>query len=72
MAKILLICILIGYILYKLGSSVRVSTHSHTNPKQPNQYKPSDGNVHVDAAPPKEKKRSGFKGGEYVDYEEIK
>jgi hypothetical protein len=72
MAKILLICILIGYILYKLGSSVRVSTHSHTNPK-PNQHKPSGGNVHVDAVPPKEeKKRSGFKGGEYVDYEEIK
>jgi hypothetical protein len=50
---------------------VRVSTHSNTNPK-PNQHKPSNGNVHVDAVPPKEKKRSGFKGGEYVDYEEIK
>lgn len=72
MAKLLLICILIGYILYKLGTSVRVFTHTTNTNTRPNQYKPTDGNVHVDAAPPKEKNRSGFKGGEYVDYEEVK
>ena len=70
MAKLLLICLLIGYVLYKLGSSMRISTHN-TNTR-PNQPKPTNGNINVDAAPPKEKKRSDFKGGEYVDYEEIK
>ena len=72
MGKILLIIILIAYLLYKFGSSVRV-TNSTTNYQRPNQHKPTGGNVHVDAAaPPKEKKRSDFKGGEYVDYEEVK
>jgi hypothetical protein len=33
--------------------------------------KRSGGNVNIDSAPPKEK-RKGFKGGEYVDYEEVK
>lgn len=71
MAKLLLICILIGYVLYKLGTSTRIFTNTHSN-NRPNQHKPGDGNIHVDAAPPKEKKRSDFKGGEYVDYEEVK
>ena len=69
MTKFLLICLLIGYLLYKLGSSVRISTHDTS---RPNQYKRNKKDVHVDSVPPKEKKRSGFKGGEYVDYEEIK
>ena len=71
MGKILLIIILIAYLLYKFGSSVRVHSTT-TNHHRPNQQKPPVGNIHVDAAPQKEKKRSGFKGGEYVDYEEVK
>ena len=39
--------------------------------------KPMDGNVNIDYVPEGEKKRAkkaspGFKGGEYVDYEEIR
>jgi hypothetical protein len=71
MGKILLIIVLIAYLLYKFGSSIRVHNPS-TNHQRPDQRKPSGGNVHVDGIPQKDKKRSGFKGGEYVDYEEIK
>jgi hypothetical protein len=34
--------------------------------------KPGNGNLNVDNVPPKEKKKTDFKGGDYVDYEEIK
>lgn len=33
--------------------------------------KPADGNVHIDHIP-KEKVSKDFKGGDYIDYEEIK
>jgi hypothetical protein len=71
MGKFLLIIILLGYLLYKFGTSVRVHSTT-TNHQRPNQQKPSGGNVHIDAVPQKDKKRSDFKGGEYVDYEEVK
>ena len=35
--------------------------------------KPTDGNVHIDNAPKKgEKSTKDFKGGDYVDFEEVK
>lgn len=66
--KILLICILVGYVLYKL-SSVKVYTH---NTRQG--YKPPtpEGSTRVETPKPAKPKRTDFKGGEYVDYEEIK
>lgn len=72
MFKFLLICVLIGYVLYKLGSSVRVYTHSNMNAR-PRQQRPANGNVNIDTPPPSKKNEGrNFKGGEYVDYEEVK
>lgn len=67
--KYLIIFTLIFYVMYKMGIFRAFS--SGYNEKDQTR-KPSNGNVHVDNAPQKEKKRSTFKGGDYVDYEEIK
>jgi hypothetical protein len=65
--KIILICILVGYVLYKL-SSVKVYTNTRQgfNPPRP------EGHTRVETPKPPKPKRTDFKGGEYVDYEEIK
>jgi hypothetical protein len=69
MLRFLIIFTLIFYVLYKLGVFRAFSSgYSENN----NNRRPPNGNVNVDSAPQKEKKRSSFKGGEYVDYEEIK
>jgi hypothetical protein len=67
MLRWLIIVSLFAYVLYKFGFFRSLS--SGYNEKQ---RKPPNSNVNVDNAPPKEKKRSAFKGGDYVDYEEIK
>jgi len=68
MFRWLLIISLIGYVLYKMGFFKSLS--SGYNEKD--QYRrPPNSKVNVDSAPSKEKKRSTFKGGDYVDYEEI-
>ena len=67
MLRLLLIFSLIFYVLYKFGFFRAFSEET----RQQNR-RPPNSNVDVDSAPQKEKKRSGFKGGEYVDYEEIK
>lgn len=71
MLRLLLIFTLVGYVLYKLGL-FKIFTHTEIRGQrpQPNFRRPADGNINVDT--PKEKKGSGFKGGEYVDYEEVK
>ncbi|HLT81443.1 MAG TPA: hypothetical protein VKZ86_10460 [Cyclobacteriaceae bacterium] len=69
--RILLIIALVGYVLYKLGifrlllgTSMRGQNHFR---------RPNDGNVNIDSVPPdKQSRKAGFKGGEYVDYEEVK
>lgn len=70
MLRLLLIFSLIFYVLYKFGFFRALSGEARR--QQNFDRKPPNSNVNVDAAPPKEKKRSGFKGGDYVDYEEIK
>ncbi|UXP33326.1 DUF4834 domain-containing protein [Reichenbachiella agarivorans] len=42
--------------------------------QQYQQRQPADGNVHIDYVPKKgkEKEEKYFKGGDYVDYEEVK
>ncbi|NJM25724.1 MAG: DUF4834 family protein [Bacteroidia bacterium] len=64
MLRIILVFVLIGYLLYKFGFF-----RALTGDDSPN--KPRGGNVNVDSNP-QEKKRSDFKGGEYVDYEDVK
>lgn len=66
MLRYLIIGVLIFYVLYKMGF-FRAFITGYNEPR-----KPSNSNVNVDNAPPKEKKKTSFKGGEYVDYEEIK
>jgi hypothetical protein len=65
----LIIGTLIGYVLYKMGFFKALSG-GYNEPS--NQNRRPDSKVNVNTAPPKEKKRSSFKGGDYVDYEEIK
>lgn len=65
----LIIGTLIGYVLYKMGFFRNLSA-GYTEKDQ--QRRPPNSNVNVNSARPKEKKRSTFKGGDYVDYEEIK
>jgi hypothetical protein len=73
MLRIILILSLVGYVLYKFGLFRQI-----TNPNPPQNFnrRPSNGNINIDPTPDsaaqKAKKRSDYKGGEYVDYEEVK
>lgn len=50
----------------------RARNNQQTHQQQRRRRNP-DGSVHIDHAPPKDKKQQAdFRGGEYVDYEEIK
>lgn len=75
MLRLILIISLVGYALYKFGF-FRVYTHSESRggrSSNPNfNRRPADGNVNIDSVPEEKKKKTDFKGGEYIDYEEIK
>ncbi len=78
MIKFLLIIIAFFYILSKVGGFI-VRTLFGAAAQQAQQQqrtdtrKPTDGNVHIDYAPKdKEKSTKDFKGGDYVDFEEVK
>jgi len=70
MLRLLLIFSLIFYVLYKFGFFRIISQEARS--QQNFDRKRTNGSVNVDASPPKEKKKGDFKGGEYVDYEEVK
>ena len=66
MFKILLILSLIGYLFYKVGGIFfRAGVASQHR-------RPQDTASNVKSGSVKEKKGGGIKGGEYVDYEEVK
>ena len=77
--RFLLLTIIIGYIIIKainfffrivLGGS---TVNQYGNQQQHRQQRPSNGNVNVDYVPKDDKKsKENFKGGEYVDFEEVK
>ena len=71
MFKILIILGLTVYILSKIGSFFfRVGAAA-----QQRQYQhrgPNEGSINIDSMPKKEKKPTNIKGGDYIDYEEIK
>lgn len=86
MLKFLFLVFVIGFIFFRLlGFFMRLLTGSpvgqktKSNPYGPYQRtnghssRPSDGNVSIDFVPSDNKKKRGdkFRGGEYVDYEEI-
>ncbi|MCB0486993.1 MAG: DUF4834 domain-containing protein [Cyclobacteriaceae bacterium] len=68
MLKLLLIIAITVYVLSKVGRFFfRMGMSSSQNRQT---YRPRDGNVNVDEKPDKQK--SHVKGGEYIDYEEVK
>ncbi len=68
MWKFIIIFILVIYVLNKVSALIfRVAGQKQT---PPNFRRPAEGNINVNT-PPKTKK-STLKGGEYVDYEEVK
>jgi hypothetical protein len=71
MFKFLLIMALIVYILSKVGGFF-FKVGAASQQRQYQQPRPSDGSIHVDTPPKKAKKSAGLKGGEYIDYEEVK
>jgi len=68
MFKFLLIIVISIYVLSKLGRfffGLGMSQNRSYN-------RPSDGNANVNNAASKNKNKSTIKGGDYIDYEEIK
>ena len=71
MLKLIVILVLLIYLVNRVAFFLfRVLGPSHRTP--PNFKRPSDGTIHMDSSPKKSDKKSGLKGGEYVDYEEVK
>lgn len=85
MLKFILIFFLFFWIVFKLGGFFmrvflgKVANDARQNHAGQSQYQqhrqPADGNVHIDYIPKKEagknKKGGDFRGGDYVDYEEV-
>jgi len=66
MFKVLLIAILVIYVLYKITSFLsRIAAHGREE-----YHTPPNSNLRIDKDPRQNKKP--FKGGDYVDYEEVK
>lgn len=68
MKQILFLALAI-YLISKLSGFFRVGSTTQRQ-KSAQQRKP-EGSIHVDSVPKKER-RGGIKGGDYVDYEEVK
>lgn len=71
MLRFLLIISLVVYVLYKFGF-FRGLAQGMQGDGQGSTRRAPNSNLNVDSVPPKEKKKSDIKGGEYIDYEEIK
>jgi len=70
MLKFLLIIAISIYVLSKFG---RLIFGMGTPSSQRRTYqRPPDGNVNVNSTPHRNRNKSDIKGGEYVDYEEVK
>ncbi|GAB1446082.1 MAG: hypothetical protein KF860_02430 [Cyclobacteriaceae bacterium] len=70
MLKFLLIIAISIYVLSKIGRFFfRMGMSSSQNRSY---QKPSDGNVNVNSSSSKGKNKTDIKGGEYIDYEEVK
>jgi hypothetical protein len=78
--KFIIIVLLVGFILYKtmglifrlLGGGQAAGKPRGYTQQHYHKPPPANGNVHVDFVPDKERKSDlKFKGGEYVDFEEV-
>ena len=67
---IIAIISLIAYILLKLSDVLYKAVDAFQHKRNFQQDRP-EGSIHVDSAPKKER-RGQIKGGEYIDYEEVK
>ncbi|MFY0651453.1 MAG: DUF4834 family protein [Cyclobacteriaceae bacterium] len=65
--RFLLSVVLPGYI--KKKANQHAQGYSQQRPKQ---KRPADGNVNIDYVPNEKKKPKTDKGGDFVDYEEVK
>jgi len=79
MLKFLAILFIISYLTYKVGGYLMRALYVALgqDPSQRNSHRKSkpnmDGKVSIDYVPQNKKGgKSDFKGGEYVDYEEVK
>ena len=82
--KFLFIFFIVMYLLFKvggflarmfLGNMVKQNrNHTYRRTQQTQRRQPTDGNVSIDYDPKKDQKSQnrGFKGGDYIDYEEVK
>ena len=71
MLKLLLIIAITVYILSKVGAVIFRLGH-FVRPPQEHRRSHPDGTVTIDGLSQKSKKGTSFKGGEYVDFEEVK
>lgn len=84
MLKFLIIVLLVGFLIFKvlglffrvlLGGSAteRNNGRNYRNQQYQSSGKHKDGNINIDYVPGngQAKKPKNFKGGEYVDYEEV-
>jgi hypothetical protein len=67
MFKFLLVLSIIGYLFYKVGGLFFRAGAASQQARRP-----QDTASNINANPVKDKKNGGIKGGEYVDYEEVK
>ncbi len=78
MVRGLLIFATIGFLLYKFGKYIfrflylfaGKESDPYLNSSRSNKV-PKDGNINIDKVPSKQSGNKDFKGGEYVDYEEL-
>lgn len=61
----------IGYVIRLLAGGVTGRTGQEFREDYNRKKRASNGNIHIDYVPKEDKKKSGFKGGEYVDYEDV-
>ena len=79
MTKGIFIIAIIGYLVYRLGrflfKFLYLFSGDNGNPSSRTTFeerqKPRDGNVSIDKVPDKTQTKKKYKGGEYVDYEEL-
>lgn len=79
MLKLIAILVLIYFFFRSVGYVVRLllgggMAARNRNPYTGHQQRRNtrEGDIHIDNAPKQEKKRKEFRGGDYVDYEEVK
>ena len=68
MFKLIIILVLLIYLLNKV-SVFLFRAFGQQRPQPQNFNRPPDGSIRMDKKP---NKKGGLKGGEYVDYEEVK